>query len=231
MLFVVLHLQVDSLTASTIITERIFSYRKLRVFLLFCDINNKERLLNLMLISAEKLKLLIHEMSFNASEDALKEIYIAYYSKLFDLAYYYVRSRQLAEEIVQNSFMSLWERRKGLQEVHNFDSYVYGMVRNISVSALRRQPRHEGSDIESMSSGTLKTTDTPESLYLSMELMDRLYAAINQLPERCRLVFKLVREENLKYKEVAAMLNISIKTVEAHMALAIKKMREAIEAE
>ncbi len=179
-------------------------------------------------ISSEKLKQAIYEMSVNDSEDALKEIYLSFYSKLFSLAIYYVKTGMSAEEIVSDTFQAVWEQRAKLPEIYNFNAYVCQMVRNLSVSYLRKQIG-KSKDIESIESLPIfRSNETPESKLISAELMDKLNEAIDNLPDRCKLVFKLVREENLKYKEVASMLNISLKTTETHMALAIKRLRAVI---
>lgn len=179
-------------------------------------------------ISSEKLKQAIHEMSKNDSQEALKELYLSFYSKLFSLALYYVKTKMSAEEIVSDTFQAVWEQRAKLPEIYNFNAYVCQMVRNISISYLRKQigKSEEIDNIDTLP--IFRTDETPESKLISVEMMDKLNNAIDNLPDRCKLVFKLIREENLKYKEVASILNISLKTTEAHMALAIKRLRAVI---
>ena len=179
-------------------------------------------------ISSEKLKQLIYELSKNNSQDALKNIYIAFYPKLFRLAIYYVKVKALAEEIVSDTFLSIWEQRSQLLEVHDFNAYVYQIAKNTSITYLRKQTNPKENIDSADVNALFNPTETPESELISAELMSHLNQAVEKLPERCKLVFKLIREENLRYKEVASMLNISIKTTEAHMALAVKKLREAL---
>ncbi len=180
-------------------------------------------------MSSEKLKEMIHKVSVDDSQDAFKEIYLSFYSKLLHLAIYYVKSEEVAEEIVLDVFGEVWEKRARLAEIYNFNAYICQMVRNVSVNYIRKQldsPRTlDGLDEHSVFS----VGETPESDLISMELMNKLNDTIETLPDRCKLVFKLIREENLKYKEVAAMLNISLKTTEAHMTLAVKRLRKVIE--
>lgn len=178
--------------------------------------------------SLEKLKQQVYEMSVNNSQEALKSLYLAYYSKLFKLAVYYVKSESLAEEIVSDTFMSVWEQRSQLLEVHNFSGYIYQIVRNISINYLRKEAKLP-EYLEAINTFPhFSTEENPESKLISSELMSKLNEAIENLPDRCKLVFKLIREENLKYKEVAVLLNISVKTAEAHMALAIKRLRDVL---
>lgn len=179
-------------------------------------------------ISSEQLKRLIYELSKNSSQAALKDIYVVFFPKLFRLAIYYVRVEAVAEEIVSDTFLSVWNQRKKLLEIHNFNAYLYQIIRNIAIDHLRSQKN----TTENIDTGNVhqyfNPAENPESELISLELMSRLNQAIEQLPERSKLVFKLIREENLKYKEVATMLNIAVKTVEAHMALAVKRLRESL---
>lgn len=184
-----------------------------------------------MTISSDKMKQIIYQIAMNDSQEDFKAFYLAYYSKLFNLANYYIKSEQSAEEIVSDTFYAIWEQRAKLLEVHHLNAYICQMVRNISISYIRRNSGKENTDLfEAIDPHTSSNTDeNPESELISMELMDLLNHAIDNLPDRCKLVFKLVREEHLKYKDVAQMLNLSIKTIEAHMSLAIKRLREVIE--
>lgn len=115
-----------------------------------------------------------------------------------------------------------------LPDVSNFDSYIYAVVRNKAVSNYRMQ-RLKKVDINDTAIDFFFQTDTtPEEELIAKEEIERLNAAINSLPQKCKMAFKLVREDKLKYKEVAAILDISVKTVEAHLATATRKLREAL---
>lgn len=182
-------------------------------------------------ISQEKLKKLIYDISISNSQESFRIIYITFYPKIFRFVMYYVRSETLAEEVISDTFVSIWEQRKDLLGVHDFNSYVYRIAKNISINYLRKKVSNpENIQIEQVLSN-YNPVENPESEFISSELMSRLNMAIVSLPEKCRLVFMLIREENMKYKEVASMLNISIKTTEAHMSLAVKKIREILKDE
>jgi RNA polymerase sigma-70 factor (family 1) len=179
-------------------------------------------------ISNEKQKQLIHELSTNNSQEALKSIYIAFYPRLFRFVMYYVKSEPVAEEVVCDTFLSIWQQRSQLFAIYNFNNYIYSIARNLAINYLRKKTnlieKVEISDLHNISNLFVN----PESELISSELMNKLNQAVEKLPERCRLVFKLIREENLKYKEVASILNISVKTAEAHMSLAVKRLRETL---
>lgn len=113
-------------------------------------------------------------------------------------------------------------------EVTNFNSYIYGIARHKAISFCRKR-RLDNIAIDEYPLDLFVHTDTtPEDNLISKEAIKYINAAINSLPEKTKITFKLIREDNLKYKEVADILGISIKTVEAHMNIAVRKLREAL---
>jgi RNA polymerase sigma-70 factor (ECF subfamily) len=172
----------------------------------------------------------VHEFSQSGSEAAFKSLYVAYFQRLMRFVIPYVSTPQEAEEIVSDSFIALWENRKSLFKVSNVEAYLYTITRNKTISYLRSLHAEETAMEESVDS-FLYTETTPEDELISKEGVERLNAAINSLPEKCKIVFQLVREDKMKYKDVARILNISIKTVETHITTAVKKLRECLSSE
>lgn len=141
----------------------------------------------------------------------------------------YISSKEEAEEIVSDIFIALWQNRKNLPEVNNFDSYIYKIAYYKIVSLFRRQyGEKENLDVSNIDL-FLRTETTPEIELITKENIHLLNSAVNTLPDKCKLTFKLIREDKLKYKEVAEIMNISVKTVEAHLATAIRKLRETLD--
>lgn len=113
-------------------------------------------------------------------------------------------------------------------EVQNYNSYIYGITRHKAISFCRKK-QFEYMDIEDYSFDLFfRTETTPEDDLISKEAVSEINEAINDLPEKIKIVFKLIREDNLKYKEVAEILGISVKTVESHMTTAVRKLRETL---
>jgi len=167
-------------------------------------------------------------MALSDSQTAFKSLYTAYVNPLLRFVSHYVSTPMEAEEVISDTFLTIWNNRKTLPDVSSFDSYIYSIARNKAISFYRGQHMKKV-DIDEKSIDLFFQTDTtPEEELIAKEEIDRLNAAINALPNKCKMVFKLVREDKLKHKEVATILNISIKTVEAHLATAIKKLREAL---
>jgi RNA polymerase sigma factor (sigma-70 family) len=136
----------------------------------------------------------------------------------------YVKSSQIAEELVSDVFFALWENRKQLVEITNFDAYIYRIAK-FRVLKYLRDNKTLTVDLDEVPIELFAFTETtPEDDYISRELIDTLNEAIEQLPTKSKLAFKLVREDGMKYKDAAEHLGISVKTLEAQLTYAMKKI-------
>lgn len=154
-------------------------------------------------------------------------LFRTYYQPLCNYAYSFLHDREDAEEVVQSTFLSVWEKRDALTIRSSVKPYLYAMVRNACLNALKHEKikqKHAGEEIALAE----RSHDSVSNMVATNELEYRIKEAINDLPEQCRLVFKLSRFEELKYSEIAEQLNISVKTVENHMGKALKMMREKL---
>lgn len=156
---------------------------------------------------------------------AFEQLFRRYAEPLYDCAYGYVGSRDVAQEVVQQLFVTLWERRRIWQVSGTVATYLYRAVRNGSLNALRTNRRR-------LALGE-RISDAP-GIDQEIEAADlaRVVARIvARLPERCREVFRLNRYHHLTYAEVAETLNLSVKTVELHMARALRELRARLKAD
>ncbi|WP_293667678.1 RNA polymerase sigma-70 factor [uncultured Parabacteroides sp.] len=168
------------------------------------------------------------EMALSDSQAAFKSLYMAYFGRLTRFTGLYVSSPAEAEEIVSDTFLAIWDNRGQLPAITNFDSYIYTVARHKAISYYRKQ-HMEKISLDEISIDLFTSTETtPEEDLISQEGIKRLNMAIESLPAKCKVAFKLVREDKLKYKDVAAILDISVKTLEAHLANAVRKLRETL---
>ncbi len=164
---------------------------------------------------------IVHENDHNA----FKAFYELYFEKAFSLALFLTNNKSTAEEVVADVFTGIWNHRHLLERVRNITAYVMISVRNRAgyYNKNKRTIPQEAVDFEIF---VEPDNDTPYHLLEKKEFFNQLQKAIHSLPDRCRMIFYLVKEEGLSYKEVAKILNISHRTVNAQMVLAVKKIAE-----
>lgn len=154
-------------------------------------------------------------------------LFKTYYQPLCHYACTFLHDKEDAEEIVQSTFLLVWERRENLAIRTSVKPYLYAMVRNACLNVLKHnkiKQRHAGEEMALAD----RSHDAVMHTISSIELEQRIRLAMDELPEQCRVVFKLSRFEELKYSEIAEQLNISVKTVENHMGKALRMMREQL---
>lgn len=159
---------------------------------------------------------------------AYKELFYLFHPPLLQFAHSFVRSFEMAEEIVSDVFIRVWERRAQLQDIDNLAVYLYVSTRNTALKYLVRHQKRASISLDSLKIELESPHHDPEKILLNAELTKRVKEAVDQLPPRCKMVYKLIREDGLRYKEVAEILNISIKTIDNQLAIALKKIGKAI---
>lgn len=145
--------------------------------------------------------------------------------RFFRFAYYCLGEKEECREVVTDVFFSVWQSRKRLKDIDNIDTYLYISVRNES---FRFQARNK--DLNRVSLNELlplmeeEDEGSPEEHLELKEMREMLDKAIDELPEKCRLVFLMSREEGLKTKEIAEILSVQESTVRVQMKIAIEKL-------
>lgn len=175
----------------------------------------------------EDLKRILNGIG-DGDESSFKEYFDFYYERFFRIAHYYVKNNEYAEEIVMDVFAKFWRRRKKLPEIKNLKNYAYSSVKNQSLNFLKRNSVITESLDEYTTSKMIEYIE-PENLFLGKELAKELEKVVSSLPPRCQLIFRMIREDGLKYKEVAANLGISMKAVENQMHIAMKRICSVLE--
>ena len=159
-------------------------------------------------------------------ERSFEVLFRKYYSILCSFAFQFLKDHELAEETVQDLFVKIWEKRESLNIESSVKHYFFRSIRNQCLN----QIQHEKIKKQYESSVLEKTNQeiNPEHFYIEVDLIEKIERSINSLPPKRQEVFRLSREQGLKYQEIAETLNISVKTVEAQMGLALKYLREEL---
>ena len=137
----------------------------------------------------------------------------------------------LAEEAVSDVFVKVWESHERLEQVSNLKSYLFSSVRNQAISYLRSKKNRDIVSIEDITTYYFEPVDPTDDSELEEEKLQKILKAIDYLPAQTKMAFSLAKVQGLKYKEIAEILDIKVKTVDYHVASAIKKICEAIEKE
>lgn len=159
-------------------------------------------------------------------EQAFKVLFEKYYSSMCLFARQYLKDHEMAEESVQDMFVKIWEKRHTLIIETSVKHYLFRSVRNHCLNQIQHEKikqQYASNVLES----AYQEID-PEQFYIEVDLLKRIENSINSLPPKRKEIFRLSREQGLKYKEIAEKLNISVKTVEAQMGLALKYLREEL---
>jgi len=169
--------------------------------------------------------ILFTRLSSTGDEEALAGLHHIYFYRLYKLSCSIVGDTSAAEEIVNDVFLRIWQKRSLLKDVANPELYLLKCARNRCLEFLRsRRSSVRLTEDDELHDFSVQWEVSPEQLLISSEMVRYINKVIDQLAPKCKLIFLLVKESNLKYKEVAELLNISIKTVEAQMSIALKKI-------
>ena len=163
-------------------------------------------------------------------QHAFKMLFEHFYEKLNRFISAFVKDTVIAKEITSDVFIILWKNRARLTEIENLNGYLYIIARNLSVKRLGKIRNNNEFFIDDLKISLPESgfESSPEDLLVNNEMLRHIEKAIDNLPPKCKLIYLLVRQEGLKYKEIASVLNISVRTIDAQMAIATKKIASAI---
>ncbi len=162
------------------------------------------------------------------SQESFTDFFDYYFIRLNQFATTIVKSDLLAEEIVLDVFLKLWENSKTLDAINNIETYLYISVRNKSINVLKKEQKFHFDMLEDCHIQLADYNPSAESDLIEHEMFCALNEAVIQLPSKCKIIFKLIREDGLNRNEVAKVLNVSVKTVDNQVAIAIKKIAEQL---
>ncbi len=154
---------------------------------------------------------------------ALRELFQQHYPYVCGTIHRFIRDRSLVEDLAQEVFIRFWDKREVIHINSSLKAYLRRMAINEALGYLRRHKYQD--DTEITPEMTPGEAPSGEEAFLHTELKDRVNAAINSLPPKCRVVFQLSRFEELTYREIAEQMDISVKTVENQMSKALRILR------
>lgn len=163
------------------------------------------------------------------------KIYLSFYPQLVRFATVYVDYEEDAENIIQDLFLGLWERKDSLNCIENINAYMYKLTKNKCLDHLKHKMVKDRFIVNTQSYYEQELSLKMQSLecfdieLASEERVEKIVSkAIDSLPPKCRAIYILSRNDGLKYKEISDRLNISVNTVETQMCIALKKLRNSV---
>ncbi|HVG14612.1 MAG TPA: RNA polymerase sigma-70 factor [Chitinophagaceae bacterium] len=161
-------------------------------------------------------------------EQAYKFLFLYFHPHLLRFAFSMVKNEDAAEEIVSDVMMRLWSARERLVEIENLKVYLFTSVKNTALNYLSRNAKYTSWDLEYIEIELDMNLYNPEEAMLQKELISTITSAIKELPPKCQMAYKLVREDGFSYKEVASIMGISENTVDRHINTALHKLTNAV---
>ena len=185
-----------------------------------------------MKLAAQEISLLQKKLSYLQDEGSYKKLFYHFYPALLSFCTAILDNKEDAQEVASEVMLKVWTMGNDLNYVENLTVYLFRAARNKAYDALRKKSR-EISTVE-ISDDSIQEYiidgNSPESLYARDELEQCLGKIVSALPTQAQLVYRLVKEQGLSYRQVTEVLGISLNTVETHMRLALKKIRMALNA-
>lgn len=176
--------------------------------------------------NVSKEEVFILKRMIEGDENAFKYFFDTYYDDLCNFVNCYIRDEALAEDIVQGIFIDLWERKDALQSDCSVKSYLYTASKNKSLNSIRNEKNKDRIHGLLFNQNEVFSQEKADSFLEFEELKEVVSAAVDGLPRQCKMIYQLSRNEGLTNKEIAERLDITVKTVENQMTIAIRKIKE-----
>jgi len=182
------------------------------------------------MIETVAIKELQQKIANYADMRAYEALYKMLFNSIYRFALSFVKSKEASEEIVSDAFLKIWQMGTKLNDIENIKAYLFTITKNFSLNYITQNSKVIQLNITDVDFDEIITFEDPEQIFMSVEIVNRIKKSISELPPQCRIIFQLVKEDGLSYKEVASILDISIFTVRNQMGIGLKKMAESLPA-
>lgn len=160
---------------------------------------------------------------------AFSEFFNYYHPRLIRFALLFLNTYQDAEDVVSEVMIKLLKQKEKLTEIRNFEGYLYLAIKNQALNLLKKQQLRGGHSIDISGDHLTHRSIQPYESILAEELRQVIFATVENLPPKRRMVYKMVKDDGLKIKEVAELLDLAEKTVKKHLELAIRSLKATVE--
>jgi RNA polymerase sigma-70 factor (family 1) len=177
-------------------------------------------------LSSQELQYHQSKVAYYRDEQSYKHLFLYFHPILFRFSFNILHNKSVSEEIVSDMMLKVWEMGNKLSQIQHLKIFLITSVKNACFTYLSSK-KHLQSLNESIDNEDIISSngDNPEQLFIYSEVTQRVNSVIASLPMKCQMVFRLIKEEGLSYKEVSKVLEISQNTIETHMRIALRKIR------
>lgn len=169
-------------------------------------------------------------------ENAFEMLFKLFYHDLCQYAVIYVKAPEIAEDIVQETFIHIWEKRSTITIEHTTRGYLYKAIHNECINFLNKDRvwKNRAQDIKEeilLRHQAVSQNLDPNMLdkLVSDEIADKINVVLTSLPDQCRKIFLMSREDQITYQEISKKLNISLNTVKTQMRRALKRLHDDLD--
>ncbi|RYY69263.1 MAG: sigma-70 family RNA polymerase sigma factor [Chitinophagaceae bacterium] len=171
-----------------------------------------------------------YQVSMYEDQAAYKSLFFLLFPSLQNFAFSIVKSRVLAEEIASDMLLEVWVRRQKLMDIANLKVYLFVSVKNAAIARLKQENKFSKFSIDDLQVEFVSEYGNPGQSAELHQLENIIATAVKSLPPSCQLIYKLAKEDRLKYKDIAQVLDLSVKTIDNQLAIALKRIAQAISA-
>ncbi len=174
------------------------------------------------------MRSLLERISIGNDEKAFKQFFDLFAGRLYRFSYSFIKNKFLAEEVVSDVFFKVWLTRENLLNIANIKAYLFKATYNTTLNYLDEEKRKKAVSLEDLEVDLGVDLICPETELITKELKGIIEKAIDSLPSRCKLIYRMAKVEQMKYKEISELLNVSVKTIDSQLVIAVGKIGEAI---
>lgn len=176
----------------------------------------------------DRMLALLDDIIRKDDQKSFKEFFDHFYPRVLKFASYLIGSKQIAEDVAIEVFFKFWNNRKNIKNFENIQGYLLVSAKHTALNFLSKNKDIKFISFDGLNVKAITSYRNPENELIDRELSERLARAVDSLPEKCKMIYLLVKEEGLKYQEAADLLDISKKTVENQMGIALAKLRHEL---
>ncbi|MBK7098170.1 MAG: RNA polymerase sigma-70 factor [Sphingobacteriales bacterium] len=174
----------------------------------------------------KELEYLIHSIVEKEDKPAFEKLFRHYFTQLVNYTHSIIGQKETSEDIVCDLFVNLWHNRKTLHTINKLSYYLYAAAKNRAINHLTRNKTVNYVNLDKIGEEILISRQNPENQFSGKQELKIIMDAIQQLPLKCQLIFRLIKEEGMSYREVADVMGLSVKTIENQMNIAFKRVME-----